>query len=513
MTTLTGRLVFIDQLSWSLSSLEHHQDQDIVITCEYLEQGHTIHHHQKKIAFWLASIRHFTQAMTTKGWQVHPLHFQTLQTPDDLIKQVKQCVKAHGLQKLVITQPNHHGLYEHIKTWEKILGIPIDIRPDARFLCDIDLFSEWAKDRRQLRMEYFYRMMRQQHHILMDGDKPVGGQWNFDADNRKPPHKDLTPPPFFGHQPDAITRATIEDVKQHFHHHYGDLEPFLFAVTHAQAQACLDHFIEERLPLFGTYQDAMLHDEPWMYHAHISFYLNNGLLLPKTCIDAAVKAYQNHHAPLNAVEGFIRQILGWREFIRGFYWHMMPTYENSNVFNATRSLPDFYWHGKTDMHCMQQCLKATKEQAYAHHIQRLMVLGNFALLAGIHPNDVNEWYWIVYADAYQWVELPNVTGMILFADGGKLASKPYAAGGNYIHKMSNYCQYCRYHVSKKVGEDACPFNYLYWDFLQRNRQHLANNPRVAMMYRTWDKMSSEKQEAIQSSSLAFFKRLEKDEKK
>ena len=244
-----------------------------------------------------------------------------------------------------------------------------------------------------------------------------------------------------------------------------------------------------------------------MYHAHIGFYLNCGLLLPLECIEAAEQAYRDNHAPLNAVEGFIRQILGWREYIRGIYWLKMPDYAEQNFFNADRDLPDFYWTGETKMNCLRQCVSETKENAYAHHIQRLMVLGNFALISGIAPAQVNDWFLSVYADAYEWVELPNVSGMVLFADGGYLASKPYAAGGSYINKMSNYCKNCNYKAAQKNGPDACPFNYLYWDFLARNRNQLKSNHRMGMMYRTYDKMDEAKKQAIEADSQLFLEAL------
>ena len=248
----------------------------------------------------------------------------------------------------------------------------------------------------------------------------------------------------------------------------------------------------------------MIEGEPWMYHSHISFYLNCGLLLPRECIEAAEMAYYDGKAPLNSVEGFIRQIIGWREYIRGIYWLKMPEYSELNFFNASRDLPEFYWTGETEMNCLKQCVSETKQNAYAHHIQRLMVLGNFALISGVSPSQVNEWFLTVYADAYEWVELPNVSGMILFSDGGYLASKPYAAGGSYINKMSDYCDSCTYSVKKKSGPEACPFNYLYWDFLVRNREKLSSNPRTAMMYRTYDRMSNDKKNAIKYDSDQFF---------
>jgi deoxyribodipyrimidine photolyase-related protein len=356
-------------------------------------------------------------------------------------------------------------------------------------------------------MEYFYREMRREHTILMDEDQPVGGQWNYDSENRKPPKTGLDIPETYTAKPDAITQEVLELVGEMFADHFGDLEPFHFAVTADQARSALKQFVDERLVNFGDYQDAMLQGEPWMYHSHIGFYLNCGLLTPRESIEAAETAYREKQAPLNAVEGFIRQILGWREYVRGLYWLKMPEYAEMNYLEAKRSLPDFFWTAKTEMNCLHQCVQETKENAYAHHIQRLMIIGNFALIAGLNPEEVNEWYWIVYADAYQWVELPNVSGMVLFADGGLLASKPYAASGAYINRMSNYCKGCRYSVSKKNGPDACPFNYLYWNFLIQHKERLKKNPRMAMIYRTLEKMSLDRVDEIREDSQAFLSTL------
>lgn len=346
----------------------------------------------------------------------------------------------------------------------------------------------------------------------MDQDGPIGGQWNYDAENRKPPSSGLDVPDTFRAQPDEITQEVLALVELHFPDHFGDLLPFHFAISRDQALDALGQFIAKRLSLFGDYQDAMVQNEPWMYHSHIGFYLNCGLLNPLECIERAEAAYHKGVAPLNAVEGFIRQILGWREYVRGIYWLKMPDYKSANFLEAKRQLPDFYWTADTQMNCIRQCITETKQNAYAHHIQRLMVLGNFALLAGIDPDEVNNWYLLVYADAYEWVELPNVTGMVLFADGGLLASKPYAASGAYINKMSNYCGSCKYKVSVKNGPNACPFNYLYWDFIGRNDGKLRGNPRMGFMYKSLDRMSDEKRDAIQEDSRRFFNAMDSDEK-
>ena len=394
-----------------------------------------------------------------------------------------------------------------MQLWQNDFGIPVEIKPDTRFLCTPAAFANWAEGRKQLRMEYFYREMRQQYSILMNGEEPVGGRWNYDADNRKPPGDGRHIPQPYSNEIDHITCTVLELVDARFPDHFGNLEPFHFALTRDQALDALQLFIEQRLSYFGDYQDAMLEKEPWMYHSHLSFYLNCGLLLPLECVQAAEQAYYQGKAPLNAVEGFIRQIIGWREYVRGIYWLRMPQYAEKNFLKAERNLPDFYWTANTKMNCLRQCVLQTLENAYAHHIHRLMVLGNFALLTGIDPKQVNQWFLIVYADAYEWVELPNVSGMILFADGGYLASKPYAAGGRYINKMSDYCQNCGYKVASKNGVDACPFNYLYWDFLARNRAKLQYNHRIGMMYKTYDRMGNDKKQAISDDSQRFLDHL------
>ena len=383
--------------------------------------------------------------------------------------------------------------------------------PDNRFLSTQDEFSKWSTGRKQLRMEYFYRDMRKKHSILMDGYNPVGGKWNYDSENRKLPKENLEIPNIYRNKVDDISKNVIDVVEKLFSDHFGDIYPFYLAVTREQALNVLDKFIKERLKYFGDYQDAMIEGEPWMYHSHISFYLNCGLLSPLECIKAAETSYYKNQAPLNAVEGFIRQILGWREYIRGIYWLKMPEYYYTNFLDAHRDLPQFYWTANTKMNCLRQCVLETSKNAYAHHIQRLMVLGNFALITGIAPRQVNEWFLIVYADAYEWVELPNVTGMILFADGCVLGSKPYAAGGNYINKMSNYCNNCSYKVNKKNGSDACPFNYLYWYFLVNNREKLEKNPMLAMIYKTYDRMTADKKEDIENDSKKFFNSIKNGE--
>ena len=502
-------LILEDQLSHSISSLNNYDSsQDVVFMCEVLDRVTRVKHHKKKIAFLFSAMRHFAKELREKNYKVD---FTKLDDPDNsgsLKKEVARLLKKNNFERIIVTSPSEYYLLSEIQQWQSEFGILIEIRADNRFFCSVEEFSEWAKDRKQLRMENFYREIRRKHKILMQGNDPVGGRWNFDSENRKPPKKDLDIPPPYIEDIDDIKQEVIELVAKRFGDHFGDLDPFFFAVTREDALKVLDQFIKQRLPLFGDYQDAMIQGEPWMYHSHISFYLNCGLLLPSECVRAAEQAYALGNAPLNAVEGFIRQIIGWREYVRGVYWLNMPEYISENFFEAERKLPDFYWTANTKMNCLSQCISETKQNAYAHHIQRLMVLGNFALLTGINPRYVNEWFLIVYADAFEWVELPNVSGMVLFADGGHLASKPYAAGGSYINKMSDYCKNCSYKVNKKGGPNACPFNYLYWDFLDRNRDKLKSNHRLGMMYKTFDRMSDEKKKEICNDSAEFLRNID-----
>ena len=507
------KLCFIlaDQLSHDLSSLQGlDPEKDAILMVEVLEEATYVEHHKKKIIFLFSAMRHFANELEAKGYSVHYIRIDDPANTGSFNGELARAVADLKPQRIVVTEPGEYRVLMMMNEWSTKLGLPVDIHSDDRFLCTRDAFHVWAQERKQLRMEFFYRDMRKKYNILMSDGAPVGGQWNYDADNRKPPKSGLQVPPTYISTPDAITREVMSVVAVHFSNHFGDCEPFHFAVTRAGALLALRQFIDERLIHFGDYQDAMIQGEPWMYHAHIGLYLNCGLLGPLECIVAAQKAYEDQQAPINAVEGFIRQILGWREYVRGIYWLKMPEYADENFFEATRDLPDFYWTGDTKMNCLKQCVKETKENAYAHHIQRLMVLGNFALIAGLAPNQVNAWFLSVYADAYEWVELPNVTGMILFADGGYLASKPYAAGGSYIHKMSNYCKSCDYKVSVKNGADACPFNYLYWDFLARNRDKLGHNHRVAMMYKTYDRMGDDKKALIEQDSADFLAGLSAD---
>lgn len=498
------RLVLGDQLSPGLSSLRDGQSADVILMAEVCEEATYVRHHKKKIAFLFAAMRHFAAELRAAGHDVRYVKLDDAGNTGSLRGEVARALEAMpGLSRVVVTKPGEWRLLADMETWRDLFPVPVELRDDTRFIVPLTEFFAWAKGRKQLRMEFFYRDVRRRTGLLMDGEEPAGGQWNFDHDNRKRLPKSLTPPPRYLPEPDGLTREVIDLVAARFPDHFGDLEPWVFATTRAGAEAARDHFIGEILAGFGDWQDAMAKGEPWMWHSLLSVYINCGLLDPMDVCCRAEAEWRAGRAPLNSVEGFIRQIIGWREYVRGIYWLKMPAYAQTNTLDAHRPLPDFYWTGETRMRCMAEAIAQTKRHAYAHHIQRLMVTGNFALIAGLDPARVNEWYLIVYADAYEWVELPNTHGMALHADGGLMASKPYAASGNYINKMSDYCASCVFDVTAKSGPKACPFNYLYWDFVARNRGKLAGNPRMALIYKALDRLDPDALDAMRTAAAAF----------
>lgn len=487
------RLVLADQLTLNVAALQGIDvSTDVVLLAEVRSEASYVKHHKKKIIFLFSAMRHFAQALRDKGYQVHYTQYTDDDNQGSLAGEVAKRLTQYDLSEVICTHPGEYRVLADMQTWTKQLDCPVTIRDDDRFIAQIEDFAKWADGKKQLRMEFFYREMRKKLSCLMQDGQPEGGKWNYDAQNRKSLPKHIDVPQHTQFAPDTITQAVIALVEKEFADHFGDSDNFHYATTRADALRVLDVFIEERLALFGDYQDAMAEGQPWMFHSHIGLYLNSGLLTPLEVTQKVEQVFYAQGAPLNAVEGFIRQVIGWREYVRGLYWYKMPGYEQENFLEAQLALPEFFWTGKTKMNCLSQCITETKENAYAHHIQRLMVLGNFALIAGLTPEEVNEWYLIVYADAYEWVELPNVSGMVLFADGGVLASKPYAASGAYINKMSNYCKSCHYSVKEKTGQTACPFNYLYWHFLHRNQALLRSNHRMGMIYNTMGKMAPDK---------------------
>ncbi len=504
---MVGRLILIlgDQLSEDVAALrEADRSTDVVVMAEVAEEASYVPHHPKKIAFLFAAMRKFAARLEQDGWAVR---YTPLDDPDNtgsIVGELLRRAQETGAQEVLATEP---GEWRLISALEDV-PIPVHQFPDDRFLCSHAEFDAWAEGRKELRMEYFYREMRRKTGLLMEGDKPAGGKWNYDHDNRKPAPDQITFDGPLRFEPDPVTRGVLDLVGARFGNSFGTLEPFWFATDRAGAVQALEHFVQGALPRFGDFQDAMLANNRFLYHSVISMYLNAGLLGWQEICKAAADAYAAGHAPLNAVEGFIRQIIGWREYMRGIYFREGPDYTTRNWLAHDRALPSFYWDAETDMRCVSKAVCQTRDEAYAHHIQRLMVTGNFALLTGIEPAQVHEWYLAVYADAYEWVEAPNVIGMSQFADGGIVGSKPYVSGGNYINKMSDYCKGCRYDVGEKTGDKACPFNYLYWAFLHRHRDRFGKNPRMAQMYRTWMRMSDDKRAATLDSAEIFLGKLD-----
>jgi len=503
--------IFADQLSHGLSSLSAADPDDtIILMMEVADEANHVPHHRTKLVFLFSAMRHFAKDLSEAGWTVDYVELTDRENSGSFTEEGRRAVKRHDITQIRVCEPSVYRVLELVKSWEAMLRIAVFITFDDRFIATKDEFAAWAKDRKQFRMEYFYREMRRKTGLLMDGDKPEGGQWNFDKDNRKPPKTDMEFPEPIAFPPDAITREVIEMVKSRFNTRIGNLDGFAWAVTRDDALRALEYFLDYGLPRFGDYQDAMVVGESFLFHSLLSPYLNTGLLGPIEICRAVETRYLAGDAPINAAEGYIRQIIGWREYVRGIYWREMPDYISRNRLKASRALPDFYWTGETDMACLRQSIGQTLEHAYAHHIQRLMITGNFALLIGADPFAVHEWYLSVYIDAFEWVELPNTLGMSQFGDGGLLGSKPYASSGGYINRMSNYCGACKYDVKKRLGENACPFNALYWHFLDRNKEVLRGNNRLAMPYRNLEKMDTDVRQDLLQQAESFLDGLNQD---
>jgi deoxyribodipyrimidine photolyase-related protein len=504
---VVGRLILIlgDQLSLDMAALKAaDRTRDTVVMAEVMGEGTSVPHHPQKIILILSAMRKFAAVLREDGWQVaysrldDPANSQTI--GGELIRRAAET----GAGEVIATRP---GEWRLIRALEE-LPLTVSLLPDDRFLCSEAAFALWAEGRKQMRMEYFYREMRRKTGLMMDGDKPAGGQWNFDHDNRKPAKADLFRPPPLRFAPDAVTAEVIALVKARFPAHFGRAEPFHWATDRQGALQALDHFATHALPRFGDEQDAMLAGDPVLSHSLISPYLHLGLLTPlEVCLRAEAE-WQAGRVPVNAAEGFIRQIIGWREFIRGIWALEGPDYLTRNALGHTRALPAAYWGAPTRMNCLGHAVAQTRDLAYAHHIQRLMVTGNFALLAGVDPAHVHAWYLSVYIDAFEWVEAPNTLGMSQFADGGVVGSKPYVSSGSYIDRMSDYCGSCAYSVKEKSGPDACPFNLLYWHFLIRHRDRFAANPRMGPMYSTWDRMDPDHKTRVLADAEAFLSRMD-----
>jgi len=496
-------IVLGDQLDAQSSALQGFDaTQDVVWMAEVAEESTHVWSAKQRIAVFLSAMRHFAEDLRARGL---PLSYTALDDADNLgslALQLSQAMAQLQPAALVLTAPGDWRVLHSLRAVAAQHGVPLDLRDDLHFFSTVREFAAHAKGRKQLRLEYWYRELRHKHAILMDGKDPVGGQWNFDADNResfgKAGPQQVPAPTRFA--PDAITQAVIARVNTQFASHPGTLDSFGWPVTRAQALLALEAFIAQRLPLFGKYEDAMWSGEVWLYHSHLSCALNLKLLNPREVVQAAEQAYRAGHAPLAAVEGFIRQILGWREYVRGIYWMHLPDYLDRNALDAQAELPAWYWTGNTDMACLKDAIGQTLTHGYAHHIQRLMVTGLYALLLGVKPQAVHAWYLSVYVDAVDWVALPTTLGMGQFGDGGLMASKPYVASGKYIQRMSNHCKGCRYDPALSTGANACPFTTLYWDFLIHHEALLKKNPRMAMQLKNLARLDSSAREAIQSQA-------------
>ena len=496
-------VVLGDQLNEDATALQDFDPaQDAVWMAEVAQESTHVPSSKQRTTLFLSAMRHFAQGLKQRNV---PLMYTQLDAPDNagtLAAELEKAIVRTRPHKLIMTAPGEWRVLDAIRHVARTHGIALDVRDDTHFFCTVRDFAAHAKGRKQLRMEFFYREMRKKTGILMDGKLPAGGQWNFDAENRASFGKQgpgvLPAPSRF--PPDAITREVIALVNQRFADHPGSVAQFGWPVDREQALQALADFVRHRLPQFGLYQDAMWEGEAWLFHSHIASALNMKLLNPREVVAAAEDAHTKGEVPLAAAEGFIRQILGWREFVRGIYWTHMPAYADSNALSAFQPLPDWYWTGDTKMSCLRDAIQQTLTHGYAHHIQRLMVTGLYALLLGVEPRQVHQWYLAVYVDAVEWVELPNTIGMGQFADGGIMASKPYVASGKYIDRMSNHCKSCPFDPAQATGPTACPFTTLYWDFLGRHADTLAKNPRMLMQLKNLNRLSATERAAISAQA-------------
>jgi len=491
-------LVLGDQLDLQSAAFDGFDRQrDLIWMAELAQESQHVWSHKARSTLFLSAMRHFAAALKQRKM---PLRY--LQLGHHRHRSFDQALRAEielsRPERLLIVEPGDHRVKVLLQGAAAQAGLELEVRSDRHFLIDLQAFDQWAKGRKSLRLEYFYRFMRQRSGVLMDGNKPVGGAWNFDKENRKtfgrkgpgviPAHRAFPA--------DDLTQTVMADVAHNFPDQPGSVTHFDWPVTPNDAVTALKDFITHRLPSFGPFQDACWTGEPYLYHSRLSAAMNLKLLSPGNAIEAAVSAFERGDAPLASVEGFVRQILGWREFVRGIYWSQMPGYLDQNSLNAHQPLPAFYWTGETDMRCLAETIRQTLDYGYAHHIQRLMVTGLFALLLGVEPRQIHAWYLAVYVDAVEWVELPNVFGMSQFADGGLMSSKPYTASGKYIQRMSNYCANCRFDPALSTGDTACPFTTLYWDFLLRHADRFRNHPRAGMQWRNLKHLTADKRKAI-----------------
>ncbi|MFN5513875.1 MAG: cryptochrome/photolyase family protein [Cyanobacteriota bacterium] len=505
----TGLWILGDQLNIQQTALATYSGvkaRTPVIFIESWDYARSRPYHRQKLVLVWAAMRHFAEDLKADGWPI------TYASAENFRRPLLAWLERESIDNLVLTKPNDRPFQDLIEALD--LPCALTWLENNHFLWSREAFQVWAQNRRRLLLEDFYRAGRRRFQVLMVGDQPLGGRWNFDPENRRPPKKGLTPPPVLSFAPDAMTRETLKQVKDLDLPGYGDPEPFNWGVTRAEALTAFQHFLNHGLPRFGAYQDAMITGENFLWHSLLSPYLNLGLLTPMEVITGTEKAYQENpeELPLNSVEGFIRQILGWREYLFGLYHFLGADYSQKNWFNHDLPLPNFYWDGaQTKMNCLRQVLQQVERTGYAHHIQRLMILSNFALISGVSPQALESWFHAAFIDGYDWVMQTNVLGMGQFADGGLLASKPYASSGNYIQKMSDYCQRCAYNPKIRLGESACPFNYFYWDFLARHRETLAGLGRMGLALKNLDRLDLQELAQMRRQAEDWRRRRQKED--
>lgn len=511
----TMAVVLGDQLDAESAAIrELDPAQDAIVMMEVDGEAELGPSHRQRTTLFFSAMRHFALELRERGYRVRYTPVDQRDNTQSITGEVERAAKALRPERIVIVQPGDWRLMREAEDWEQRTGIETEILDDEHFTCSLEEFDAWAEGRKNLTMEYFYRERRRTLEILIDEDaNPEGGQWNYDHDNRQTFGKDgPNAPPPLRFEPDPITQEVIDLVETRYPEAPGRLDEFGWPVTASQATELLEDFVAHRLQDFGPYEDAMWTGQTWLFHSQLSVPLNLKLLNPRACIDVAIRAYERSEAPLNSVEGFVRQLIGWREYIRGVYWREGPNYRDRNYLDQHGDLPEFYWSGETDMRCMRECVEPVLDHAWMHHIPRLMVTGNFALIAGVHPRKIGDWYFGMYADAIDWATTPNTIGMAMYADGTEdkppvVATKPYAASANYIGKMSNFCKRCAYDPKARTGESekgpACPFNTFYWDFLIRNEDRFASNNRIAMIMKNVKKMKAQEKISIQVSATSL----------
>jgi deoxyribodipyrimidine photolyase-related protein len=492
------RLILGDQLNSAHPWFKRPDDRVHYVIMEIRQETDYVTHHIQKVAAFFAAMRAFADHLRRQGHRVTYLRLDDPGNRQTIRDNVLQIIRSQGITRFEYLLPDEHRLDVQLNELSASLPVPCAAGDTAHFLTQRRELKDMFAGKRRFLMESFYRRMRKRFDVLMEGEQPAGGGWNFDTENRRPydGRVPIPPPLVFANDVSGI----IETIRRSRVKTFGEIDPrrLIWPIDRPQALNLLAAFIADGLPHFGTYQDAMTVKSWSLFHCRLSFALNTKILHPLEVIAAAVDAWKEdpQRIAIQQVEGFVRQILGWREYMRGVYWALMPDFAGMNFFGHDLPLPDFYWTAETRMACLAAAIGQSLKHAYAHHIQRLMITGNFALLAGIHPDEADAWYLGIYIDAIQWVEMPNTRGMSQFADGGLIATKPYVSSANYINKMSDYCGSCRYDPKKKYGEAACPFNAFYWDFYNRHRDKLAANPRIGMMYRTWDRMAAAERKRI-----------------